>query len=131
MLMRLTQKEVAFPTELEKESRFLTQRCSGQAVRRAEHCVCVPCTFLNSGDISSSFDEFRIKVFAKDDKMTFGKLVHRFDRPPVPPSYTGILGRQDPSVYLTGRKVYNANVFTQERGWQYAWQRGTHNHCDG
>jgi len=33
----------------------------------------VLCTFLNSGDISGSFDEFLIKAFAKDDMMTAGQ----------------------------------------------------------
>ena len=33
----------------------------------------VPCTFLNSGGISGTFDDFLIKAFAKDDMMTAGQ----------------------------------------------------------
>ena len=33
----------------------------------------VPCTFINSGGISSGFDEFLVKAFSKDDTMAFGQ----------------------------------------------------------
>lgn len=69
--------------QMKRTESWLIQSASATALSSMAHTVeklCaeqniafVPCTFINSGGISSGFDEFLVKAFSKDHTMAFGQ----------------------------------------------------------